>query len=242
MTAGPEVRILPDAAAAVPILLDEVRGLLAGAERPLLGLATGGTFRPFLRALAAALASGQLAGADRLLATHLDEYVDFPPDRRGGMVHELTTECPPLQEMQRRGAFLPVPHVAEPAALAAHEERLARAGGVGLQFLGIGRNGHLAFHEPGVPFDRGFHVAELASSTRDDARARFAPAEPPTHAVTSGVATILAARRLVLCAFGSTKAAPVAAMLHGPIDPVCPASALRRHGNALVLLDRAAAG
>jgi glucosamine-6-phosphate deaminase len=242
MSAGPEVRILPDAAEAVPILLDEVRALLAGAGSALLGLATGGTFRPFLRAFAAALAAGQLMGQERLLVTHLDEYLGFPPERQGGMVHELVTCCPPLQHLLRRGAFLPVPHVADPAALAAHEERLARAGGVGLQFLGVGRNGHLAFHEPGVPFDRGFHVAELAAVTRDDARAHFAPAEPPTHAVTSGVATILAARRLLLCAFGRAKAAAVAAMLHGPIEPACPASALRQHGNALVLLDREAAG
>jgi len=157
------------------------------------------------------------------------------------MVHELTTACPALQGMLARGTFFPVPHDGDPASVRAHEERLARAGGVGVQFLGIGRNGHLAFNEPGTPFDRGFHVTALAASTRDDARARFAPTEPPTHAVTSGLATILAAKRLVLCAFGAAKAPAVAAMRHGPIDPSCPASLLRRHPNALVLLDRAAA-
>lgn len=239
--AVPEVRVLADAAAAVPILLDEVRTLLAQKSRPLLGLATGNTFRTFLPALGQALACAHLPFAENLLATHLDEYLGYPPERTGGMVHELGTACPPLLAMLARGTFFPVPYDGAPASLHAHQERLQRAGGVQLQLLGIGRNGHLAFNEPGTPFDSGFHTTALASSTRDDARPRFHPAEPPTHAVTSGLATILAAKRLVLCAFGAAKAPAVAAMLQGEIAPSCPASVLRRHGNVLVLLDRAAA-
>jgi glucosamine-6-phosphate deaminase len=126
-------------------------------------------------------------------------------------------------------------------AIAAHAERLQLAGGVALQFVGIGRNAHLAFNEPGTPFDVGFHTATLSAATRDDARARFAPDEPPRRAVTSGLATILAARRIVLCAFGAAKAPAVQSMLHGEVSPACPASVLRRHGNVLVVLDRAAA-
>lgn len=240
-TGAPEVRVLPDAAAAVPILLAEVRRALAARPRPLLGFATGGTFRPFLQALAAELAAGRIAPT-AMLATHLDEYLGFPPDRAGGMVHELGEHCPPLLAMLARGTFLPVPYVDDAAALRAHEARLQHAGGVDLQLLGIGRNGHLAFNEPGTPFDRGFHVAALAATTRADARPRFLPAEPPTHAVTSGLATILQARRLVLAAFGPAKAPAVRAMLHGDETPACPASVLRRHGDVLVLLDRAAAG
>lgn len=239
--AVPEVRVLADAALAVPILLDEVRSLLARQPRPLLGLATGSTFRAFLPALGQQLAGAQLPGSASLLATHLDEYLGYPPERTGGMVHELCTACPPLLAMLARGTFFPVPHDGAPASLRAHQERLQCAGGVQLQLLGIGRNGHLAFNEPGTPFDSGFHTTALAPSTRDDARKHFHPAEPPTHAVTSGLATILAAKRLVVCAFGSAKAAAVAAMLGSEITPSCPASVVRCHGNVLVLLDRAAA-
>lgn len=239
MSRAPEVRILPTAAAAVPILLDEVRRLAATRPRGLLGFATGGTFTAFLQALAAERSAGRVP--DGLLATHLDEYLWFPPGRAGGMVHELGTHCPPLLAMLAQGTFLPVPHDGSAASLQAHVGRLQRAGGVQLQFLGIGRNGHLAFNEPGTPFDSGFHVTALAATTREDARARFAPAEPPTHAVTSGLATILAARRLVLCAFGKSKADAVRAMLHGEITPACPASVVRRHDDVLVLLDEAAA-
>jgi glucosamine-6-phosphate deaminase len=240
MNALPEVRILDHAAAAVPLLLDEVRTLLRAQRRPLLGFATGGTFTGFLQALAVELDAGRLP-ADGFTATHLDEYLGFPPDRRGGMVHELGTHCPPLLGMLARGAFFPGPPDGLPASLAAHAERLQRAGGVQLQLLGIGRNGHLAFNEPGTPFDSGFHLTTLAETTRDDARARFAPAEPPTRAATSGLATILASQRLVLCAFGAAKAPAVRAMLHGELSPSCPASVLRRHRSVVVLLDRDAA-
>lgn len=237
---APTVRILNHASEAVPLLLAEVRALTARPGRPLLGFATGGTFTAFFHALAAELAAGRL-DAGRLVATHLDEYLGFGPDRFGGMVHELGEGCPPLREWLARGAFFPVPNDGAPASIAAHEARLRELGGVQLQFLGIGRNGHLAFNEPGTSFASGFHVTELAETTRADARARFAPQEPPTRAVTSGLATIAAAKRLVLCAFGSKKAPAVRAMLRGPIDPACPASLLRQHPDAHVLLDREAA-
>lgn len=236
----PEVRILTDATLAVPLLLAEVRALQATGRRPLLGFATGGTFARFLPALHEELRTGRLAET-AFTATHLDEYLGFAPTRAGGMVHELTTHCPALLGMLARGAFFPVPHDGAPSSLLAHEERLRAAGGVQLQLLGIGRNGHLAFNEPGTPFDCGFHVTTLAATTRDDARARFAPAEPPTQAVTSGLATILAAKRLVLCAFGKTKAEAVRAMLQGGLSAGCPASVVQRHADVLVLLDRDAA-
>ncbi|MCA8975646.1 MAG: 6-phosphogluconolactonase [Planctomycetes bacterium] len=234
----PVIRVLSTAEAAVPIVLDEIRRA-AGEGRKLLGLATGGTYAASWRALGDELQAGRLR--PEFLLTHLDEYLDFGPERRGGMVHELVTACPPIAAMLRAGTFLPVPHLADPAALATHEQRLTRAGGVALQFLGIGRNGHIAFNEPGTAFDRGFHVTALAETTRSDARSRFAPDEVPRRAITSGIATILGARRLVLSAFGQAKAAAVAAMLRGEINPQCPASALRRHADVLVLLDHEAA-
>lgn len=236
---APEVQVLT-AAAAEPVLLAECRRALAGGSLPLLGFATGRTFAGFLGALAAELQAGRL-GARGFAATHLDEYVGYAPDRRGGMVHELCTACPPFAAMQRAGSFLPVPHTEHGPTIDAHAERLRLAGGVALQFVGIGRNGHVGFNEPGTPFATGFHVATLSEATREDARARFAPDEPPRRAVTAGIATILAARRIVLCAFGAAKAEAVRAMLQGPVSVACPASALRTHGSVCVLLDREAA-
>jgi glucosamine-6-phosphate deaminase len=219
----------------------ELERALARGARPLVSFATGRTFAAFYAAVARAAAAAR-PGLSGMRATHLDEYLGFRPDQPGGMVHELLTACPPLRELHERGAFLAVPADGSAAAIAAHEQALADAGGVALQFLGIGRNGHIAFNEPGTSFDLGFHRATLASATRADARARFQPDEPPLEAVTAGPRSILAARRLVLLAFGATKAPAVRAMLLGPIEPACPASIVRRHGDALVLLDAESAG
>ncbi|MCR9243810.1 MAG: 6-phosphogluconolactonase [bacterium] len=240
---APEIRILPSAEAAVPLLLDELRRTVTRFERPLVSFATGGTFTAMLRALVREFTVGKpgtIFGRE-FSATHLDEYAGFDPTRDGGMVHELTTACPPLSAMLAAERFLPVPHVEDAAAIGRHAERLRAAGGVKLQFLGIGRNGHIAFNEPGTDLDGGFHATDLAEATRRDARARFAPAEPPRRAITSGVGTILGAERLVLCAFGSAKAPAIEAMLRGDVSPACPASAVRRHADVLVLLDAAAA-
>jgi glucosamine-6-phosphate deaminase len=237
---GPEVRIVT-AESALDVLLAELRAALDLEPPGLVSFATGNTYVLLLQRLAAELAARRFP-VDRLRATHLDEYLGFTPEQRGGMVHELEQHCPQLRELRRGGRFLPVPADGRPESLRAHEERLRRAGGVHLQLLGIGRNGHVAFNEPGSPFDLGFHAVDLAATTREDSRARFAPAEPPLRACTAGIASILASRRIVLCAFGRAKAAAVRAMLEGVIGPACPASAIRLHAGALVLLDREAAG
>lgn len=244
-SATPEVRVLDAAEAAVPFLLQELRAVALssdeGAEhRPLISFATGGTFTAFFRALDAEIQEGRLDPTS-FVGTHLDEYMGFEPERAGGMVHELTLRCPPLRDMIARGSFLPVPCHGAEGSLRAHEERIERAGGIKLQLLGIGRNGHVAFNEPGASFDEGFHVTALAESTRADAKSRFVPDQPPRRAVTAGLRSILGAERIILCAFGSDKAEAVATMLQGEINGTCPASALRTHKNVLVLLDPAAA-
>ena len=250
-----DVRVLASAEGAIPLLLNEVRDLLAEGEllggqlleghadtkqRPLISFATGATFTAFFRAFDAEIQQGRIASSE-FVGTHLDEYMGFEPARSGGMVHELTLRCPALREMLARGSFFPVPCHGAEGSLRAHEDRIERAGGVQLQFVGIGRNGHIAFNEPGASFDDCFHVAMLTESTRSDAKQRFVPDQPPRRAVTAGMKSILSAERIVLCAFGSGKADAVRAMLQGDVNPNCPASALRKHKNLLVLLDPAAA-
>jgi glucosamine-6-phosphate deaminase len=123
---------------------------------------------------------------------------------------------------------------------AGFERRILRLGGVDLQLLGIGRNGHLAFNEPGSPLDSRTRVVELSVTTRAD-NAAHVEGEVPTHAVTQGLGTILEARQLVLVATGAAKAEAVAAALHGPVTPECPASVVQLHPHSTVVLDRAAA-
>lgn len=239
-TGGVEVRVLDSSRQVTDAVLECVRVTLAEPGVPLVSFATGATFAAFFARLAEWL-RGKTGRPGRWCATHLDEYLGFGPDRPGGMVYELVHSCPPFEEMLHAGAFVPVPYRGEPAELEAHGRRLEELGGVSLQLLGIGRNGHVAFNEPGTDFDLGFHVARLAPTTREDVRARFVPHEPPEYGVTAGPRDILAARRIVLAATGPRKAAAVRAMLRGPIGPVCPATVVRLHPRATVLLDREAA-
>jgi len=123
-----------------------------------------------------------------------------------------------------------------------YEDLIVRAGGLDLVLLGIGRNGHIAFNEPGS--DRGTRTRRvaLAPATVEEMTASFAPDPPPREAVTIGVATILEARRVVLMAVGAGKAPAVARAVSGPIDASCPASWLRTHTDASLVIDAAAAG
>ena len=222
------------------LLLREVSTVVARRPAGMVGFATGGTYAGLFDLLAGAVHAGTVR-VEELRGTHLDEYLGYGPADVGGMVHELVSSCPPLGDMLDAGRFWPVPSTGDSESMQAHEQRLVEVGHVDLQFLGIGRNGHIGFNEPGTPFDLGFHRTTLADTTRADARGRFAPDDPPREAVTAGPRTILRARRLVLAAFGRAKAAAVQAMIEGPVDPRCPASCLRRHADVAVYLDTEAA-
>ena len=116
------------------------------------------------------------------------------------------------------------------------------AGGVDVQILGIGANGHLGFNEPGSALSSRTRVKRLSDRTRHD-NARFFDGidDVPTHCVTQGLGTVLDARRLVLVASGPGKADAVAAALEGPLSASCPASVLQWHADATAVLDEAAA-
>ena len=235
-----DVRIFETVGEAHAAALAELVNEVGTVPAPLVCFATGSTFAAFYPAIAAAVAAGRL-DLGRAIVTHLDEYLDHAPTSPHGMVHEIVSGCPPLAALLERGRFWPVPNSGAAAELRAHEARLSAAGEIGLMFLGIGRNGHIAFNEPGTAFELGFHRTALATTTREDSRPRFAPAEPPHEAVTAGPKTILRARRIVLVATGARKAQAIRAMLEGPIEIGCPASVLRLHERVTVLLDRAAA-
>ena len=128
------------------------------------------------------------------------------------------------------------------AAAAAYEARIRELGGVDVQVLGIGANGHLGFNEPGSALTSRTRVKRLSDRTRRD-NARFFRGidDVPTHCVTQGLGTILEARRLVLVATGDAKADAVAAALEGPLTASVPASVLQWHPDTVVCLDEAAA-
>ncbi|BDZ49369.1 hypothetical protein GCM10025867_16100 [Frondihabitans sucicola] len=128
------------------------------------------------------------------------------------------------------------------AAAASYDAAIAAAGGIDLQILGVGENGHIGFNEPTSSFASRTRVKTLAPSTRA-ANARFFddPAQVPVHCLTQGLGTILEARHLVLVATGESKARAIAALVEGPITSMVPGSALQLHPHATVIIDEAAA-
>ena len=125
-----------------------------------------------------------------------------------------------------------------------YEEAIAAAGGIDLQVLGIGTNGHIGFNEPGPEVAARTHRVTLKASTRRSNAALFGgdAANVPTEALSMGIATILHARRIVLVATGKSKARCIERVVHGPITTKLPASFLQLHQDVELMLDETAAG
>lgn len=121
-----------------------------------------------------------------------------------------------------------------------YENQIRKAGGIDLLIVGVGANGHIAFNEPGSPFDSRTRAVDLAAETIRNAQQHFGSEPVPRRAITMGIATMLEARRILLLASGSSKADAVERTLHGPVSPSVPASALRLHSRVIVVLDEAA--
>lgn len=135
-----------------------------------------------------------------------------------------------------------VPYGNTEADCQAYEAELEKVS-VDLQLLGIGQNGHIGFNEPGTPFDILTHIVDLTENTRE-ANARFFDNDinkVPTQAISMGIGTIMKAKKVLLVANGENKADAVKAMIEGPKDTACAASALQDHADVVVVLDKAAA-
>lgn len=122
-----------------------------------------------------------------------------------------------------------------------YSEQLDQAG-LDVQLLGIGTNGHIGFNEPYTAFDSRTHVVKLTENTlRDNSRFFTDASDMPTHAVTMGLADIMAAKEVILVATGKHKAEVMAELFHSPVTEAMPASVLKQHHNVLILMDEEAA-
>ncbi|HMM96526.1 MAG: glucosamine-6-phosphate deaminase [Micrococcales bacterium] len=223
-----------------------LRGLARAVDRPpVLGLATGSSPLGLYRQLGRAVADGRADFSDAY-GVALDEYVGLPPGHPEGYRQVLLREVCGVIGLAPEHLEVPDGSSARAAdlerAAVAYEERIASLGGVDVQVLGIGANGHLGFNEPGSALASRTRVKRLSARTRRD-NARFFTGldDVPTHCLTQGLGTILDARRLVLVATGDAKADAVAAALEGPLTASVPASVLQWHPDTVVCLDEAAA-
>lgn len=235
-----EVVIVADAAAGGELVADEIARLVRANPDTVLGLATGSTPLAVYEAL-----PSRLVGVDvsRVRGFALDEYVGLDPAHEESYRSVITREVveplglEPARVHVPDGSLEGIEHAGEK-----YERALADAGGIDLQLLGIGTDGHIGFNEPGSSFASLTRVKTLTRRTRED-NARFFDSidDVPRHCITQGLGTILRARHLVLLAFGKGKAEAVAGAVEGPVTASLPGSAIQLHPHATVVLDEAAA-
>ena len=221
---------------------DLIGGMIRIKPRAVLGLATGGTPLGVYRRLIDDCKSG-LVSFRHATSFNLDEYVGLPEDHPESYHAYMRRNLFDHIDLPLSRAHLPNGNAADLGAeCRRYDALIEEAGGIDLQLLGIGHNGHIGFNEPGRELSTGTHVVELAEATRQ-ANARFFNSidEVPKKAITMGVGTILKARTIALIAKGEDKADIVRRALEGPITTDCPASLLQTHPQLIVLLDRGAA-
>lgn len=237
-----EVVIVPAEDELGSIVADAVEVLLERRPDAVLGLATGSSPLPVYDELVSRHAGGGLSFA-RARAFLLDEYVGLP------LAHPESYRCVIERAFTGRVDFRPGAVMSPDghaqdlaAACAGYEAAIASAGGIDLQLLGVGGDGHIGFNEPGSSLGSRTRLKTLTHQTRVD-NARFFDSldAVPRHVLTQGVGTILDARHLVLVASGSGKAVPIAKVVEGPVTAMVPGSALQLHPHVTVVVDEAAA-
>jgi glucosamine-6-phosphate deaminase len=219
-----------------------IAALVARKPDAVLGLATGTSPLAAYRDLAGRYAAGGLSLAEAR-AFLLDEYVGLPAGHPQSYRSFIARELEAHVDFATGAVRGPDVHANDLlAACDAYEAAIRDAGGVDLQLLGIGTDGHIGFNEPASSLASRTRIKTLTDQTRRDNARFFASLDDvPRHVVTQGVGTILEARHLVLLAFGSAKAGAVAAAVEGPVTAIVPASALQLHPHATVAVDAAAA-
>jgi glucosamine-6-phosphate deaminase len=219
-----------------------IAALVDATPTAVLGLATGSSPVVVYRDLVRWHAAGDLSLA-QVQAFLLDEYVGLPPGHPQSYRSFVARELELHVDLADGAVHAPdVQSDDLAAACVAYERAIAAAGGVDLQLLGIGTDGHIGFNEPGSSLASRTRIKTLTDQTRRDNARFFASLdEVPRHVVTQGVGTILEARHLVLLAFGAAKATAVAAAVEGPVTAMVPGSALQLHPHATVVVDEPAA-
>jgi len=207
-----------------------------------LGFATGSTplglYRELIR-----LHRNEGLDFSKVTTFNLDEYVSLPPEHDQSYHYFMRENLFKHINVDRRFVYLPMGMAQDVAAHCDwYEEQIEKCGGIDLQILGIGANGHIAFNEPGSSLGSRTRIKTLTGTTRE-ANARFfkKSEEVPKYAITMGVGTIMDARSLLLVASGEGKAGAMQATIEGPITAMVPATIVQMHRRATIILDREAA-
>lgn len=209
--------------------------------RAVLGLATGstplGTYKELIR-----LHKEEGLDFSRVVTFNLDEYVGLAHEHPQSYHYFMWENLFKHININAKNVHIPDGTAKDiPAFCRWYEEQIVKAGGLDLQLLGIGGNGHIAFNEPGSSLGSRTRVKTLDEKTRQD-NARFFRNmnEVPKYAITMGIGTIMDARQLILLAAGSGKAEAIAKTCEGPITAIVPATIVQLHPKATIIVDKAA--
>lgn len=236
------VEVFPDYEAmsdrAAEIVTDQIR------RKPdsVIGFATGSTPLGLYKRL---IETHQERGLDfsKITTFNLDEYIGVSPSHDQSYHYFMWKNFFSHVNVTPSRVHMPQGMADDVEAFCEwYEERIEQAGGIDLQILGIGANGHIAFNEPGSSLGSRTRIKTLTQKTIED-NARFFddPAEVPRYAITMGIGTIMDAKKILLVGSGSSKADAIKATLEGPITAMVPATIVQLHRHAYVLLDEAAA-
>ena len=233
-----EIIIQPNPGLATSLAARLLGKIIREQPKAVLGLATGGTMEALYRELVAAKLDWS-----GVTTFNLDEYVGLTPDHPQSYHHFMRENLFRHVNVSTCSVNIPDGLATDiPAECEAYERKVCAAGGIDLQLLGIGTDGHIGFNEPTSSLASRTRIKTLTSQTRKD-NARFfgSEAQVPHHVITMGIGSILESRHCVMIAFGAGKAKAIAGAVEGPITAMNPASALQLHPKVTVLLDEAAA-
>jgi len=225
------------------VVADAIQRVLTSAAQPVLGLATGSSPLPVYRDLIDRHRKGLISFAEAK-AFLLDEYVGLAPGHPEAYRTFIQREFTNQVDLSPDALFGPdgtSPDLQNAAET--YESLIREAGGIDLQLLGIGSDGHIGFNEPTSSLGSRTRIKTLTDATRaDNARFFGHDAEAvPRHVLTQGIGTILDSRHVLLIATGESKAAPIARAVEGPLTAMVPASALQLHPHATIVIDELAA-
>ena len=236
-----EIKVYDTPDALAPACADEFVSLLTSKKDCVLGLATGASPIPTYKELIKRYNAG-IISFKHVSTFNLDEYVGLPRDDKNSyytFMHENLFDSIDIDKANT--------HILNGNADDTQKEcsdfdaAIAAAGGIDIQLLGIGTNGHIGFNEPNDVFSDGTYKVKLTESTVKSNSIYFTENAMPEYALTMGINSIMAAKKIILIATGASKAEAIKKAVKGDVTPHCPASILQNHPNCIFFLDKTAA-
>lgn len=205
-----------------------------------LGFATGATPVPTYTYMAEQCAEGKVSFED-VKTFNLDEYCDLPKEHKNSFYMFMYENLFSKVNLKAENIDFLNGNTDPEAESARYTKSIEDKGGIDIQLLGIGRNGHIAFNEPADEFSGEAYKIKLTESTIEANSIYFDDVAMPRYAMTMGIGSIMKARKIIFIATGASKAQAVHDMIKGEVTPKCPASILQNHADVTVFLDEAAA-